>query len=122
MASKHWNSEVPRKGRLLAPTWHTAGLAGILLLAVAFGLWFQQGSGPEFGTAPGHRRIIPIYLAALLFDWALLYYVWAFVSRSGTPFQQVVGGRWVGPKDVARDIGIAIPFWVVWQVIAILMH
>ena len=122
MASKNWNSEGPREGRLLAPKWHTAGLAGILLLAVSFGVWFQQRSGPEFGIAPGPRRIIPIYLAALLFDWALFYYVWAFVSRSGVPFRQIVGGRWASAKDVARDIGIAIPFWAVWQVAAILMH
>lgn len=122
MACQNPDSAVTREGRLLAPKWHTAGLVGILLMAVAFGAWFQHGAGPEFGIAPGHRRIIPIYLTALLFDWALFYYVWAFVSGSGIPFQQVVGGRWASAKDVARDIGIAIPFWVVWQVTAILMH
>src|SRR5260370_26116017 len=64
--------------RLLAPKWHTAGLIGILLLAVAFGAWFQRQAGPNSGRAPEHRSIIGIYLTALLLDWALFYYVWAF--------------------------------------------
>jgi len=108
--------------RLLAPKWHTAGLIGILVLAVVFGAWFQRQGGPKSGLAPDHRSVIGIYVTALLLDWALFYYVWAFASRSGTTFQQIVGGRWADAKSIARDVAIAIPFWVVWQATALLMH
>src|SRR5207253_9982672 len=76
-------------GRLLAPRWHTAGLIGILLLSVVFGVWFQRRGGPEPVSAPEHRGVIGLYLAALLFDWGLFYYVWAFASRSGTTFDRI---------------------------------
>ena len=33
-----------------------------------------------------------------------------------------MGGRWAGAKDIARDVAIAIPFWVVWQATALLTH
>lgn len=122
MRSPSSRPDVAAAGPLLAPKWHTAGLIGILLLAVVFGVWFQRRAEPESVSAPEHRGVIGLYLAALLFDWALFYYVWAFASRSGATFQRIVGGRWAGPKDVARDVAIAIPFWVVWQVVAVLMH
>ena len=116
MRSPSSRPDVAAAGPLLAPKWHTAGLIGILFLSVVLGVWFQRRGAPE------HRGVIGLYLAALLFDWALFYYVWAFASRSGATFQRIVGGRWLGPKDVARDVAIAIPFWVVWQVVAVLMH
>jgi membrane protease YdiL (CAAX protease family) len=57
----------------------------------------------------------------MLFDWAIFYYVWRGCSRSGTPFQRIAG-RWATAADVVRDFAIAIPFWVVWQAAAILVH
>src|SRR5262249_37473884 len=74
--------------------------------------------------APGSSgaSALPIYLGAALLDWGVFYYVWAGASRSGTPFSRIVGGRWAGPRDVARDIAIAIPFWVLWQAAAVAAH
>jgi membrane protease YdiL (CAAX protease family) len=106
---------------LLASRRHTAGLFGILLAAVVFGVWFQRGSSAD-SSAPRPGSNLGIYLSALLFDWGLFYYVWKGTSRKGTAFRLVVGRRWTGPRDVARDIAIAIPFWIVWQAAAILMH
>src|SRR5262245_26585635 len=105
---------------LLAPKWHTAGLVGILLAAVAFGAWFQK-AGPA-PAAEEHRSAIGLYLTAMLFDWGIFYYVWRFAARSGTSFQRIVGGRWSNLSEVARDVAIAIPFWVVWQAAAVLTH
>ena len=120
-------SQSPKSGEavavpLLAPKGHTAGLLGIVLLSVVFGVWFQRRAGPESLGALEHRGVIGLYLAALLFDWGLFYYVWAFASRSETTFERIVGGRWAGLKDVARDVAIAVPFWVVWQMTATLTH
>jgi membrane protease YdiL (CAAX protease family) len=108
--------------RLLAPRWHTAGLVAILLATFAVGAWLQRRAGPGPGIAPEHRGAIGVYVTAILLDWALFYYVWAFASRSGTTLSQIVGGRWAGVGDVLRDFAIAVPFWVVWHLTAVLVH
>jgi len=107
---------------LLASKRHTAGLFGILLLAVAFGIWFQKSSGPESAAAPRTESNLGLYLSAMLLDWGVFYYVWAGTRRHGTAFGRITGGRWTGLGDVARDIAIAIPFWIVWQAAAVLIH
>src|SRR5262245_16675701 len=107
--------------RLLTPPRHTIGLIGILLAAVAFGAWFQK-SGPASGAAGERGSAIGLYLSAMALDWAVFYYVWVSCRRYGTPFRRIVGGRWAGLKDVARDVAIAIPFWIIWQAAAILLH
>ncbi len=117
-------SSAPGGRRLLAPRWHTAGLFAILLLTFGVGAWLQRraSAGPGPGIAPQHRGAIGIYVMALALDWALFYYVWAFCHQSGTSPAQIVGGRWSSAKDVAKDIGIAIPFWVVWEATALAVH
>jgi membrane protease YdiL (CAAX protease family) len=62
-----------------------------------------------------HRGAIGIYLSALVLDWLLFYYVWAFTKRTGTSLRELVGGRWATPKDVAHDLAITLPFWVIWE-------
>src|SRR5262249_15355852 len=106
---------------LLAPKWHTAGLIGALALAVAFGTWFQK-AGPAPAATGEHRGAIALYVSAMFFDWALFYYVWRFAARSGTTFPRIVRRRWANARDVAGNIAIAIPFWVVWEAVAIVLH
>jgi hypothetical protein len=108
--------------RLLAPRWHTAGLVAILLATFAVGAWLQRRAGPGPGIAAEHRGAIGVYMTALLLDWALFYYVWAFAHRYGTTLRQIVGGRWASARDVLIDFAIAIPFWVVWHLTAVLVH
>jgi len=109
-------------GRLLAPRWHTAGLVGILLLTFAAGALLQKRATPGPSLAPTHEGAIRVYVTALLLDWALFYYVWAFASKNGTTLRQLVGGRWASFADFARDFAIAVPFWVVWHLTAVLVH
>src|SRR5215813_14224933 len=122
MPSQISDAGATESGRPLAPKWHTAGLIGIVLLASFLGAWLQRRGGPETGIVSVRRGVIRFYVTALLLDWALFYYVWAFARRSGTTFQRIVGGRWSTALGFARDVAIAIPFWVAWQVIAVLTH
>src|SRR4249919_19611 len=96
-------SPTPDPRRLLAPRWHTAGLVAILLATFAVGALLQKRAGPGPGLAPQHRGAIGVYATALLLDWALFYYVWAFASRNGTTLRQIVGGRWATVGDFLRD-------------------
>ncbi len=108
--------------RLLAPRWHTAGLVAILLATFAVGVWLQRRAGPGPGLVPEHRGVLGVYLTAIFLDAALFYYVWAFTAPRGTPLRELVGGRWRSAKDVLIDLAIALPFWVVWEWTAELVH
>ena len=108
--------------RLLAPLGHTAGLAAILLGTFAAGALLQRRAGPGPGIVSEHRGAIGVYVTALALDWALFYYVWVFCSKNGTTLRQIVGGRWASARDVLRDVAIAVPFWVVWHLTAVLVH
>ena len=95
-------------------------LAGFLLIGVAIaglGAWAQHSqaaSAPNRQLA-GHSQAIPIYLTAILMDWALFYYCWAGVHRSGGSLWSLSGGRWTSWRSVAVDLAIALPFWAVFE-------
>lgn len=83
-------------------------------------------TGGPGGAAPGqlasHSQAIPIYLTVGLMDWALLYFCWAAVHRSGGNLRTLSGGRWTTWKDLVADFAIALPFWVLWEATAYGVH
>jgi membrane protease YdiL (CAAX protease family) len=88
-----------------------AGVAGMGLLAQHG----HAGGGAANGQLASHGAAIQIYLTAIFMDWALFYYCWAGVHRRGGSLWSLSGGRWTSWKSVATDIGIAVPFWFVWE-------
>jgi len=99
-----------------------AHLVGFLLIGagvVALGFLAQHAPSGGGGAAPSqlasHSKAIPIYLTAIFMDWALLYYCWGGVHHSGGTVSTLSGGRWTSWKDVLIDLGIALPFWVLWE-------
>jgi uncharacterized protein len=105
-------------------------LAGFLLIGagiVALGVLAQHsptggGLGATTGQLARHSQAIRMYLAAIMMDWALLYYCWAGVHRRGGKLATLSGGRWKSWKSVAVDAGIALPFWVLWEGTAYGVH
>ena len=101
-------------------------LIGFLLIGagmVAMGFLAQHAPAGSQNTATAgqlasHSQAVPIYLGAILMDWALLYYCWAGVHRFGGSLWTLCGGRWISWKDVAVDMAIAAPFWVLWEGVA----
>ena len=95
-------------------------LAGLLLIGVAIaglGALAQHGhqSGAANGQLASHSQTLPIYLTAIIMDWALFYYCWAGVHRSGGSLWSLSGGSWTSWRGVAVDLSIALPFWIVWE-------
>ena len=98
-------------------------LAGFFLIAggvVAMGFLAQHAPSGGGGHAPtgqlgSHSQAIPIYLTAIFMDWALLYYCWAGVHYRGGTLEMLSGGRWTSWKSFAEDIGVVIPFWIIWE-------
>jgi membrane protease YdiL (CAAX protease family) len=105
-------------------------LAGFLLIGAAIAVmgFFAQHAptGGATGAAPGqlasHSQAIPIYLTVGFMDWALLYFCWSAVHQSGGNLRTLSGGRWSSWKDLATDLAIALPFWVLWEATAYGAH
>ena len=102
-------------------------LIGLLLIGagvVALGFYAQHGStgSAPSGQLAGHAVAIQVYLFAISLDWALFYYCWAGVHRRGGSLWSLAGGRWNSWRDVAVDLGIALPFWLVWEGAAYGVH
>jgi membrane protease YdiL (CAAX protease family) len=97
-------------------------LVGFLLIGVGvvmMGFLAQHaptGTGGTTGSQlANHGKAIPIYLSLIAMDWALLYYCWAAVHHYGGGLTTLSGGRWTSWKSLAIDMGIALPFWLLWE-------
>jgi membrane protease YdiL (CAAX protease family) len=101
------------KPRLLAPVWHTV----VLILFVLATAYFQSRNRIE-----NHKIIhrVVLYSFMICFEWVLFAYVWFLGIRpTGRKLSEVIGGRWATARDVWRDIGAALVFWLI--VIAFLL-
>jgi hypothetical protein len=99
----------------VAPYWHTGLLLLILLAVTLFGMWSQNRSNSGGSIASTHTGILPLYVSLIALEWALFSFVRWGLSKSGTTVSELVGGKWSDWKSIARDVGVAIPFWVVWE-------
>ena len=99
------------RGRpLLAPLWHTALLIFILLAIAAYGA-ITGPNAPAVRTASA----VPLYVGLLLAQWGLWRFATAPIrKRTGRSWRELLGERWSGPKDVLRDVLIALVVWAVW--------
>lgn len=103
----------------IAPIWHTLGLL-LLLVAVSTGLFHMQSVSPAENRAGGN---VPVYLAVIVCEWALVCYIWLGGRRLGAvPVRNLIGGRWGNTRVALRDFGIAGAFWIVWTLVALGMN
>ena len=102
---------------------HLIGFVAIIAGIVAMGFYAQHAAGSAATKQlAGHATAIPIYLSACFMDWALLYYCWAGVHRSGGTLATLSGGRWKTWKSLAIALAIAAPFWAAWEGAAYGIH
>jgi uncharacterized protein len=91
----------------IAPAWHT-----VIVLAALFGISLfgaLKGSLPGVGA---HGRI-PGYCVVMVFEWALVVFIWNALRRRGMRVRELIGGRWERPVQILRDLGIAVVFMLV---------
>ena len=107
--------EFPSGRRLLAPLGHTAILIAILLAMAAYGMFLQQHAAPGPQLVARRGAALPLYLSLLAAEWGLLRFVVAGgLARTGVRLRDLLGERWAGPRDVLRDVVIALAFWATW--------
>jgi membrane protease YdiL (CAAX protease family) len=105
-----------------------AHFIGFLLIGAGLAaLGFSAQSAPSAGGAASdqlasHGQALKLYFVAIFMDWALLYYCWAGVRRRGGSIGTLSGERWHSVKDLATDLAIALPFWLLWEGTALGVH
>lgn len=112
---------VPPPPSPVAPLWHTVLLVAILLLLALGGARLQSRSSSAPGVIAQHQGLTAIYLSTLVFEWALVGYVWLGIRRR-TGLRDLVNGHWGRLGDVTRDFTIAVLFWGAFEATAWLMH
>jgi membrane protease YdiL (CAAX protease family) len=90
----------------IAPRWHTILLVVVLLL-------FSLSSAFRQRQLSGERSPIPIYVATMAWQYALLAYVYFGVRRRGGGMRALIGGRWKDFEDFLIDVGLGLLYWVV---------
>jgi membrane protease YdiL (CAAX protease family) len=107
MAADSTTADLAR-GRTVAPAWHTVVL---LLILFAFSSASAHAGGltpfgPKIGRALG-------YIVVMVFEWAIVAFVWFGASQRGIRLADLVGGSWERPIYLLRDLAIAIAFLIV---------
>jgi len=102
-------------------------LTGYLLITGAITAWGLHIQKAGLGSAPAgelldHSQVIKNYMLAILAVCALLYYCWVGVHWSGGNLDTLSGGLWKSWRMLAKDIAIAVPFWVLWEATAYGVH
>lgn len=58
---------------------------------------------------------VVLYITTIAIECALFFYCWVGVRRCGGNLETLSGGRWRSWKDLAADLGIAAPVWILVQ-------
>ena len=112
-------TESPPGLRRIAPIAHTIALVVLFLVMAAGGAMFQQRAVARGATLPAPSRPTMLYLSLIAVEWGLvLYVVRGGLRHTGTSVRDVVGGRWSRPRDVVRDVVVALAAWGVWTLIS----
>jgi membrane protease YdiL (CAAX protease family) len=83
----------------------------VVVIAILGGWAYLQKVLMERSGAQPNR--VRGYLIGLCFEWVVFAVVLVGVRRYGGSFRIVLGERWRSARQVWRDIGIALAFWVV---------
>jgi membrane protease YdiL (CAAX protease family) len=110
------------KPKMIAAWWHLAGFFAIIAWVTYSGYRAQQtgisGAATPAGQLGSHSEAYRFYLTSIGMDWLFFYYCWAGVHWKGGNLATLTGGRWPTWKQLATDIAIAIPFWIIWEATA----
>jgi CAAX protease family protein len=109
--------------RLIAPAWHTLTILLIYLAPSIHLALVGHAAAAQGATSPAaHNAMLRNYLISIALEWGIAYWAWAGVHWRGGNLRDLTGGRWTSWRGVALGVALALPFWVVWEFTAWLVH
>ena len=85
----------------------------VVVLAIMGGWTFWQKTRMDRLSVAAHPNRVNGYVLGICFEWVLFAVVLAGVRRHEGSLRIVLGDRWRTGRQVLRDIGIALGFWIV---------
>jgi uncharacterized protein len=108
----------PHQRALVAPLWHTIFLV-LFIFAIAL---LQTRQQLQLDSVRLKSRL-PLYAGQIVFELVLFAYVWLLgLKLTGTPVRDLIGGKWTSLRDVLRDIGVALMFWLVVAAVLVVLN
>jgi membrane protease YdiL (CAAX protease family) len=108
----------PHQRALVAPLWHT-----IFLVLFIFAIALLQTRQQLQLDAVRLKSRLPLYAGQIVFELVLFAYVWLLgLKLTGTPVRDLIGGKWTSLRDVLRDIGVALMFWLVVAAVLVVLN
>ena len=84
----------------------------VAVLAIMGGWTFCQKIRMDRLSVAAHPNRVRGYMLGICFEWVLFAVVLAGVRHRNGSFCTVLGDRWHSGRQVLRDIGIALGFWI----------
>ena len=89
----------------VAPAWHT-----FVLLLILFGFSFASARAGTLTPLGANTGRAFGYLLVIIFEWAVVAFIWFGTRRHGVRIVDLVGGSWARPIYILRDFLIAVAF------------
>jgi uncharacterized protein len=108
--------------RMIAPWWHLI-VFFLIIGGILYSGWAMQQHAGQNPDASGvgvaqHPGAIRAWLGSAVADIMFLFYCWAGVRGAGGNLLALTGGRWRSWKQLASDLAVALPFWILWEAVA----
>lgn len=93
--------------RAVAPAWHTGiVLFALIVLSLVVAHFTDLPFVGTYGRGAG-------YVWIALLEWAIVVFIHYGTTRSGTSLFDLIGGKWLRPVVVLRDVAVSLAFLVV---------
>jgi len=97
----------------VAPAWHT-----ILFILILLGLSFYQYHSAAEARLAQASSLLPTYIFTVIYELVLLGYVYFLgMRRRNVTISEIVAGKWDRWGQFWLDVGIALLFWLVVDVV-----
>jgi membrane protease YdiL (CAAX protease family) len=104
---------------LIAPAWHTALVLLILFGFSAVSVW--RGSQTS-GESVGPQARLVNYAVIMVFEWLTVAFIGWGVRSHGIRIADLIAGSWPRWTAILRDLGIAVLFLIVANVVLGIMR
>jgi membrane protease YdiL (CAAX protease family) len=96
----------------LAPAWHTVVV--VLILLAMSGLGAHSRGLPSVGHS---RNRIASYVTVIVMEWVVVAFIWFGLRLRKRSVRALLGENWGGAKQILRDIGLAVLFLILANII-----
>jgi len=105
----------PRPGRS-ASARHTGAVVAAVLAIALLGAVAQHRAGLHAGAAPHHPHMVPVFVALIVVEWALVYFIGQGLRATGLAWRDLAGSMPLNAKSLLLDAAVALGACICWLV------